>query len=79
MVARLRNEKLPLVGVNWWLLFETIQWDYREEVDKPLASFIRRCGWNNGLYEIEAKPDGELKRVSTRAVQAFRQMIQRNK
>jgi hypothetical protein len=78
MVARLRNERFPLVGLNWWPLFETIQWDYREQSDKPLVSFIRRGGWNNGLYEIEPKPDGELKRVPTKAVEAFRRMIQRN-
>lgn len=78
MTARLRKEKFPLVGINWWPLFETIQWDYREVVDKPLASFIRRGGWNNGLYEIEAKPDGNLKRVPTIAVNAFREMIQRD-
>jgi beta-glucosidase/6-phospho-beta-glucosidase/beta-galactosidase len=79
MVARLRKARFPLVGVNWWPLFETIQWDYREVVDKPLASFIRRGGWNNGLFEIEPQPDGALKRVPTPAVEAFRQMIEQQR
>jgi hypothetical protein len=40
MVQDLRWEGVPIVGVNWWPLFETIQWDYREEPEKPLVDFI---------------------------------------
>ncbi len=75
MVLRLRKDGIPIRGINWWPLFDTIQWDYREDFDKPLASFIRPGGWNNGLYTIDtASP--ELIRVHTAAADAYRQIIQ---
>lgn len=74
----MRKEKLPLKGVNWWPLFDTIQWDYREKVDKPLTDFIYEGGWNNGLYRINAGPNGDLQRVPTPAVKAFHDMIRRD-
>ena len=43
------------MGVNWWPLFETIQWDYRDKPDKPLVDFIYPGGWNNGLYKIQGR------------------------
>jgi beta-glucosidase/6-phospho-beta-glucosidase/beta-galactosidase len=74
-VRELREEKIPIRGVNWWPLFETIQWDYREDTSKPLKDFIRPGGWNNGLYRIEAQPDGDLRRVRTVAADAYRDVI----
>ena len=73
-VRRMREERVPLRGVNWWPLFDTIQWDYREQSDRPLTDFLYEGGWNNGLYRIEPQPDGALKRVPTPAVEAFRQI-----
>ena len=70
----MREERVPLRGVNWWPLFDTIQWDYREQPDRPLTDFLYEGGWNNGLYRIEPQPDGALKRVPTPAVEAFRQI-----
>ena len=61
--------------MNWWPLFETIQWDYREKVDRPLVDFIYPGGWNNGLYVIEAEPRGALTRVRTRAADAHQAVI----
>ena len=77
MVQDLRREKVPIVGVNWWPLFDTIQWDYREKPDKPLGDFIYPGGWNNGLYKISPQANGELKRVPTRAVRAFQEVLRR--
>lgn len=74
---RLRQD-LPFRGIIWWPLFNTIQWDYRENPDKPVADFIRPGGWNNGLYVIEPTPEGELKRVHTPAADAYRALIQRD-
>ena len=71
MIAELRREKIPIVGVNWWPLFNTIQWDYREAYDKPLASFIYGGRWNNGLCVTEPQPNGDLKRVPTPALSAY--------
>jgi beta-glucosidase len=75
MVRGLRDKKVPIVGLNWWPLFETIQWDYRENPDKPLTDFIYPGGWNNGLYRIEAGPGGELKRVRTPAADTYKKML----
>ena len=77
MVLRFRSERFPIRGINWWPLFDTIQWDYREDFDKPVASFVRPGGWNNGLYITDAKsPD--LKRVHTEAADAYRDVILRD-
>lgn len=78
MVRELRQEQVPIVGLNWWPLFETIQWDYRDVVDKPLVSFIRPGGWNNGLWRIEAQSNGDLKRIPTEAAQAYAEVIRRD-
>jgi hypothetical protein len=75
----MRKQKFPLVGINWWPLFDTIQWDYREKYDKPLVDFIYPGGWNNGLYVIEPQPDGDLKRVKTAAADAYHEVIQRDR
>jgi len=77
MVVELRREKVPLVGVNWWPLFDTIQWDYRENPDKPLADFIVPGGWNNGLYVTKPEANGNLNRVATPAVEAYREIVQK--
>jgi hypothetical protein len=78
MVLDLRKEKFPLVGINWWPLFETIQWDYREKVDKPLVDFIYPGGWNNGLYVTKADPNGDLKRIRTSAADAYHVIIEKD-
>ncbi len=78
LVRDLRREKVPIVGVNWWPLFDTIQWDYRENPAKPLRDFIYPGGWNNGLYKIDPQANGDLKRVPTRAVRAFQKVLRRN-
>ena len=77
-VQQMRDEDLPLKGVNWWPLFDTIQWDYREKPNQPLKDFIYKGGWNNGLYGIDVEPDGNLKRVWTPAADAYRAVIERD-
>ncbi len=73
MVARVRADGFPLVGVNWWPLYEAVQWGYREDSSRPLADFITPGGWNNGLYNL----DGSLGRVETPAAAAFKAVIAR--
>jgi beta-glucosidase len=75
MIQDLRAKNVPIVGLNWWPLFETIQWDYRENPDKPLTDFIYPGGWNNGLYRIQAETGGDLKRVRTPAAGAYAEML----
>jgi len=77
MVQELRGAQVPIVGVNWWPLFDTIQWDYRDKPNKPLADFIYPGGWNNGLYKIKPEPNGDLRRVATGAVQAYQNVLGR--
>ncbi|HEY3839378.1 MAG TPA: family 1 glycosylhydrolase [Bryobacteraceae bacterium] len=72
LTQQLRQEGLPFAGINWWPLFDSIQWDYREKFDKPLKPFIYKGGWNNGLYVIGKAPGDELPRVKTPAVDAWR-------
>ena len=64
MAHELRRQKVPLVGINWWPLFETIQWDYREKVNKPLVDFIYPGSWNNGLYKISSAAKRHTETVS---------------
>lgn len=79
MIGRLRKENFPLVGVNWWPLYGTIQWAYRDEVDKPLTAFLYPGGWNNGLYNIEPERNGDLRRVRTAAVDAYAELVRRDR
>jgi beta-glucosidase len=72
MTRELLKQGVPFVGINWWPLFDTIQWDYREKVTKPLKDFIYKGGWNNGLYVTNPLPDGDLQRVKTPAADAYR-------
>ena len=68
-----REQELPLCGINWWPLFETIQWDYRDN-GKSVTECIKPGpgGWNNGLYVINKEPAASLERIPTGAVAEFR-------
>ncbi len=76
MAARLRAEGFPLAGLNWWPLLQAVRWEYREESSRPLGDFLAPGGWNNGLYDVVAEPDGRLRRVPTPAIAAFRSLSQ---
>ena len=78
MTLELRREGVPFVGINWWPLFDTIQWDYREKFLKPAKDFIYPGGWNNGLCIIEVQPNGQFKRVWTAAADAYKRVIERD-
>ena len=65
------EQELPLCGINWWPLFETIQWDYRDN-SKSVEDCIVPGGWNNGLYVIHKEPGASLERIPTGAVAEFR-------
>jgi beta-glucosidase len=74
VIAKVKARGIPVVGVNWWPLFEVLLWDYRDN-SKTVFESIRRSGWNNGLYQIEEQFDGTLARVKTQAVDAYRSLI----
>ncbi len=75
-IRDLIHEGLQIVGVNWWPLYDTILWDYRDNA-RPVAECIRPGGWNNGLYRIEERWDGRLARVPTGAEEGFRRVLGR--
>lgn len=77
LVARLRADDFPIVGVNWWPLFQAVQWEYRDQPERPLEDFLVAGGWNNGLYDLLPGADGALERVPTEAVPAFREIVGR--
>ena len=66
-----REQELPLCGINWWPLFETIQWNYRDN-GKSVEDCIVPGGWNNGLYVINKERGASLERIPTGAVAEFR-------
>ncbi len=76
VIAVLRGAGVPVVGINWWPLYDAVMWDFRDSL-KTVAEAILPggWGWNNGLYKIAELPDGELKRVKTSAVDAYRNLI----
>jgi beta-glucosidase len=74
VVAELRAEGIPVVGINWWPLYETIQWEYRDNTKTALETIIRG-GWNNGIYLIEEQFDGSLARVPSGFEKDFREVI----
>lgn len=75
MVVRLRAAEFPLVGVNWWPLFEAVQWLYRDQPTLPLGQFIVPGAWNNGLYDLRLETDGSLTRVKNEAAATYRDII----
>jgi len=77
VITGLRANGIPIIGMNWWPLYETIQWDYRDTT-RTVAESIRPGGWNNGLYQIKEQFDGALQRVRTGAVDSYREIIHTN-
>jgi hypothetical protein len=75
MLVRLREANVPIAGINWWPLYQAVEWGYRDQPDRPLGDFLVAGGWNNGLYDL-AQPS--LDRVATPAVEAFRQIVMRD-
>ena len=69
--ALAQKQKFPLCGINWWPLFETIQWSYRDN-GKSVEDCIVPGGWNNGLYVINKERGASLERIPTGAVAEFR-------
>jgi hypothetical protein len=43
-----------------------------------VADFNYEGGWNNGLCVIQPQPGGDLKRVPTAALSAYRNMVRRD-
>ena len=76
-VLGMRADGIPIRGVNWWPLFDTIQWEYREQTARPVEAFIKPGGWNNGLY-VSSAEGGDMRRVHTPAADTYREIIRRD-
>jgi beta-glucosidase len=76
VVEDLGREGITIAGINWWPLYETIQWDYRDNA-RTVMECIRSGGWNNGLFRIEERADGTLARIPTGAEAGFRRVMGR--
>ncbi len=79
MVHRLRRDEFPIVGLNWWPLLESFDWNYRNEPSRSASEFLRPGGWNNALYDLKLEADGSLTRVETPAATAFASIIGRDR
>ncbi len=76
-VLSMRADGIPIRGVNWWPLFDAIQWDFREKTSQPVGAFILPGGWNNGLF-VSTANGGEIDRVHTPAADSYRDIIRRD-
>lgn len=71
-VAALRARGVPVIGYTWWPLFSLIAWAYRQG-RRPLESYWVRMG----LWDIEPLRTGNLERIRTPLVDAFRAITER--
>lgn len=66
-VRRTRARGIPLVGYTWWPMFALVAWAYRQGRER-LEEYLEQMG----LWNLEPGPDGDLRRVETPLVAAYR-------
>lgn len=69
-VARLRGRGVPVLGYTWWPMFALVTWAYRQGT-KPVSAYLRQMG----LWDLTPGPDGELARVRTPLVDAYKELV----
>ena len=69
-VARARARGVPLIGYTWWPMFALITWAYRQGKKAP-AEYLAQMG----LFDLKWRDDGELLRVTTPLVDAYRELV----
>jgi beta-glucosidase/6-phospho-beta-glucosidase/beta-galactosidase len=70
-VARLRRGGVPLVGYTWWPMFALVAWAYRQS-SRPVSEYLEQFG----LWDLESGPNGDLLRVRTPLVDAYRALVE---
>lgn len=70
-VRRLREKGIPLVGYTWWPLFALVTWAYRQGKHPP-EYYLKQMG----LWDLKPTADGDLKRISTPLVNAYRSLVE---
>lgn len=68
-VRRVRAGGIPLVGYTWWPMFALVAWAYRQG-GRAIEQHLEQMG----LWNLEPTPDGELRRVETPLVAAYREL-----
>lgn len=69
-VRRLRERGVPVVGYTWWPMYALVAWAYRQS-DRPVERYLEQMG----LWNLEAEPDGGLRRCATPLVDAYRELV----
>lgn len=69
-VNNVRSSGMPMIGYTWWPLFALVAWAYREK-ELPFERYLFQLG----LYDLALAADGNLKRVSTPLVEAYRDLV----
>lgn len=69
-VRRLRARGLPLIGYTWWPMFSLIAWAYRQG-KRPVHHYLLQMG----LWNLDPKPEGNLRRVRTPLVDIYREIV----
>ena len=68
-VRRLRACGFPLLGYTWWPMFALVAWAYRQS-DRQIDQYLEQMG----LWDLKPGPDGDLQRVETPLVAAYREL-----
>lgn len=67
-IHRLRAEGIPVIGYTWWPLVDHLDWD---------GALLHQIGKIHrvGLYNLERTPGGEMRRVPTRILEAYKEVV----
>lgn len=68
-VRRVRARGIPLVGYTWWPMFALVAWAYRQG-GRDIEQYLEQMG----LWNLEPTPEGDLRRVETPLVDAYREL-----
>jgi len=66
-VGNSRKSGIPVLGYTWWPMFALIAWAYRQG-KKPPQAYLKQMG----LWDLAANQEGELTRIPTSLVDAYR-------
>lgn len=70
-VRTLRADGVPLVGYTWWPMFALVTWAWRQG-QRPLHDHLLQMG----LWDLDPDPRGDLARIETPLVGAYRSLVQ---
>jgi beta-glucosidase len=70
-VRSLRADGIPLVGYTWWPMFALVTWAWRQGL-RPLQEHLLQMG----LWDLDPDPMGDLARIETPMVGAYRNIVQ---